>query len=456
MAAGQGAPNAGHIWDSAPKEITGMIDTANRAIEYLDKAIPEIESSIVANKEELLRDMTDLRGIVQNIDERLRELDNVTDRDDKRWRGTSDRMDASVRAFAKVMEDSFYAFANSNYRKIPDEYKESSIPKYKRTSRAAADQTEESEALGGITVPTITYPDVAYYLREKSLASQACRVLDMPSDKMDVPALDDGLPVVYHVSSGNPPAANSAITFLTDKQLVSKTFMTYTVLEGELIEDTVIAYSNFWSQVYMDQFALRENRAVFSEKASDALGGIFTGAVQAVEAFDPGDGSGVGGNVLRTALSHFSSVSYDDLVALQEQIYTNAREGAIFVSNKAAWRWIRALRDDQGMPILHSSWSGLPSPQPVPITAIPRASVLLGDPYFLTEAMPLSMSTANQTCVLYGNFKQGHYFGDRKQLAVQWSSEAAFPSGGLAMRCRERFGVINVLTRGFAGLGTHS
>lgn len=454
MAAGQQAPNAGHVIIGGEKEIHGMIDTANRAIEYIDKTMPEIQASIVANKEDLLRDMADLRGIIGGIDERLKELDAITDRDDKRWRGTSSPMDASVRAFGKVIEDSFYAFARSNYRNIPEEYRESSIPKYKRAMRAAADQTEESEALGGITVPTITYDNVAYYLRERSLARQQCQVLNMPSDKMDVPALDDGVPTVYHVSSGNPPAQNSAITFLTDKQLVAKTFMTYTVLEGELIEDTVIAYSNFWSQVYMDQFALRENRAVFSEKASDALSGVFTGAVQAIEAYDPGDGSGVGGNVLRTASSHFSSVTYDDLVALQEQIYTNAREGAIFVSNKAAWRYIRALRDDQGMPILHSSWSGLPSPQPVPITSIPRASVLLGDPYFLTEALPLSMSTAGKTLVLYGNFRQGHYFGDRKQLAVQWSTEAAFSSGGLAMRCRERFGTINVLTRGFAGLGT--
>lgn len=429
----QTSPNAGNvIVRKSPEEneLHGMIETAERMISFIDDKLPELESADNATKQE----MAELRGIVTNIDNKLRTIDDRTDRDDKVWRGDSPLETNVYRSVGKVIQDSFKNF-RTNGRYLPDEYKVG--------KRANADNYESSDSLGGITVPTLTYDNVAYFMREKSLARLLCMVIPMTTDKIDVPALTTGTPSVYYVKDGNAPSSNSAVTFVSDKQLQAKTLMSVNIVEGELIEDTVLAYSTFWAQVFLDQFALKENSAVFSETATDS-NSAFTGAMQAVLTANT--------NVQATAANHFSSVTYDDFVAVQNMVNASAREGSVFVMNKAAFRYVQALRDSTGYPILHSSWSMLPGAMPVPSPQTPRPTVLLGDPCYITEALPspTAGTTANKGIVLYGNFGKGHYFGDRKQMAIQWSSEAAFTSGALVMRCRERFAALNVLTDGFA------
>lgn len=431
----QSSPNSGNILvkkSGADRELHGMIETAERMISFIDDRLPELENADNTTRQEV----AELRGIVSNIDNRLRNLDDRTDRDDKVWRGDSALETNVYRSVGKVIQDSFKNF-RSGGRYLPEEYRVG-----KRAGEA--DNYESSDLLGGITVPTVTYDNVAYFMREKSLARLLCFVIPMTSDKMDVPAVTTGTPNVYYVKDGVAPT-NTAVQFVTDKQLAAKTLMSVNVVEGELIEDTVLAYSTFWAQVFLDQFALKENSAVFSETATDT-NSAFTGAVQAVLTANT--------NVQSTSATHFSSVTYDDFVSAQNMIYATAREGATWVMNKAAFRYVQALRDSNGYPILHSSWSGLPAPMPVPSPQTPRPTTLLGDPCYITEAMPSAVSTANKALVLYGNFAKGHYFGDRKQMAIQWSSEAAFTRGALVMRCRERFASLNVLTDGFAVVKT--
>jgi len=431
----QPSPHSGNVIvkkSPAEREIHGMIETAERMISFIDDKLPELENADNSTRQEV----AELRGIVSNIDSKLRRLDDTTDRDDKSWRGDSALETNVYCSVGKVIQDSFKSF-RSGGRYLPDEYRVG-----KRAGEA--DNYESNDSLGGITVPTITYDNVAYFMREKSLARLLCFVIPMTSDKMDVPAVTSGVPNVYYVKDGVAPS-NTSVNFVTDKQLSAKTLMSVNVVEGELIEDTVLAYSTFWAQVFLDQFALKENAAVFSETATDT-NSAFTGATQAVLTAN--------NNIQTTSATHFSSVTYDDFVATQNLVNTSAREGSVWVMNKASFRYVQALRDSNGYPILHSSWSGLPAPQPIPSPHTPRPTVLMGDPCYITEAMPSSVSTANKALVLYGNFARGHYFGDRKQMAIQWSSEAAFTRGALVMRCRERFASLNVLTDGFAVIKT--
>lgn len=440
MAAGTAPANAGNIVTKPEGDLHPMIGLAERMVDYLDGQMPAVEALAkqgIEDAKSVQNELLAQRGLIAALETRLRDQDAV--QDDKHFTGNSPFELQVYRAIGEVITDSWKAF-RTGYRNIPDKY---------RNTKRAADQYEESETLGGITVPTLTYENVAYFQRERTLARQLCMVLPMASDKVDVPAVTSGTPSAYYVSNGSAPGSNSPITFVATKQLVSKTLMAVNIVEGEMVEDTVMNYSAFWAQVFLDSFSLKENLAVFSSTANDpdAATSAFTGAVQAVTT--------AGTQIVTTTSSHFSSVSYDNLVAIQNTIDANAREGASWVMNKAAFRYIQALRDTNGYPIIASSWVGnIPGASPVPNPSLGRPTILLGDPCYITEAMSSGVSTSGKHLVLYGNFKRGHYFGDRKQMAIQWSSEAAFTAGALVMRARERFAALNVLTDGFATIKT--
>lgn len=448
----QQAPNAGHIITVSEKEIHGMIDTGQRMVDFINAKLPDLEKmdlNLDTSVGEIRTQMLEMKGTIENLDKKLRALDKITDREDKDWRGDTPFETRVKRAFGKVISDSYRCFRSNRYRDIPEEYRPNGPQKVTRT----ADQYEESDALGGITVPVLTHDQVAYFMREKSLARLLCNVFPMPTDKVDLPALEGGTPTVYFVANGAAPS-NSAITFITDKQLQARTAMSVNIVEGELIEDTALnSYSAFWAQVFMDQFALLENKSIFSMNPDEGAQAPFTGAVQAVADYTPTGGS-KGDNVLSTSTNKFSSVTYDDLVGMQDALPQSARDEAVWVSNKAAWRWVRSIKDTTGLPFIASAYTGYPTPQPAPQLALPRPARILENDYYTTEAMPSDVGTAGKAFLIFGNFKRGWYFGDRKQMAIQWSSEAAFTSGCLVMRCRERFASLGVLMSGFVTLGS--
>lgn len=430
--------NAGNTHVKSGGDLHPMIEISERMVDYLDKQLPEVEALAqrgVTEAQTVREELAAQRALITSLEAKLRKEDD--ENEDKVFRAGAPFELRCLRGIGEVIVDSYKAF-RTGYRNIPEKY---------RDARRAADQYEGSEALGGITVPTLTRQDVAYLQRDKSLGRDLCFTFPMVTDKLDVPAVQSGgVPAAYFVSNGNAPGSSSPITFDTTKQMVTKTLMAYNIVEGELVEDTVIAYQTFWAQMFLDQFALKENLAVFSSTANDpdAATSAFTGAVQAVTA--------AGTNIVTTPTSHFSSVTYDNLVAAQNVIDAGAREGAVWVMNKAAFRYIQALRDDNGFPLLASAYAGLPAVNPVAQPVSGRPTLLMGDPCYITEAMPGSslIATSGKAIVLYGNFKKGHYFGDRMQMAIQWSSEAAFTAGSLVMRARERFATLNVLTGAFA------
>lgn len=430
--------NAGNTHVKSGGDLHPMIEISERMVDYLDKQLPEVEALAkrgVTEAQTVSDELKAQRALIESLEAKLRKEDEASE--EKVFRSGAPFELRVLRGIGEVIVDSYKAF-RTGYRNIPEKY---------RTGQRAADQYEGADSLGGITVPTLTRQDVAYLQREKSLGRDLCFTFPMVTDKLDVPAVQSGgVPAAYYVSNGNAPGSSSPITFDTTKQMVTKTLMAYNIVEGELVEDTVVAYQTFWAQLFLDQFSVKENLAVFSSTPNDpdAATSAFTGAVQAVVA--------AGTNIITTATSHFSSVSYDNLVAAQNAIDAGSREGAVWVMNKAAFRYIQALRDSNGFPLLASAYAGLPAINPVPQPISGRPTLLMGDPCYITEAMPGAslVGTSGKAIVLYGNFKKGHYFGDRMQMAIQWSSEAAFTAGSLVMRARERFACLNVLTPAFA------
>jgi HK97 family phage major capsid protein len=425
------AANKGNIITLEESDLYKILDETNRALDHCDKAIPELEKRDLAQAEEL----TELRGILESLREDYKKLDERQAKGSKHWEAETPFATRAFRSMGDVFTAAYVGFKTS-YRVVPEGY------------TRAADQTGDNDSKGGVLVPELTYDQIGYILGERSLARLLCTVVPMTSDYMKAPILDTG-PVVYYVGQGDAPTASSLAFSKVDLNV--KTLMAINVISGELTEDSLPAYGPFWAQVFTDAFALKESKAVFSETATDS-NCAFTGIVQAVEAASGGVQhiEYLGGSST-SHKTNFSEVAFADINALQNAPHENAiADGAVWVMNRAAWRYIQGLKDNNGNPILSTDYvnfnvsgGGRPDPR------VARGTALMGDPVYLTRAMPSTTSTAGKALVIYGNPKY-HFFGDRKQMAIAWSDEAAFTSGARVMRCRERYAAANGIVDAFA------
>ena len=445
MGATQGAPaNAGHIVTIAEGDLHRLMDLCERAVDSVDRKLPEAETRSAAFAQEL----ADTKAILEEVRISYRALDDRLDRDYKKHRHDTPVQQRACDALGDAMWDAL-GYYRRNYRGLPERYREAN----KRAGeQGPADQIEETSNIGGITVPTDTSSDIAYYKKSTGLARNLCFTGTMRTNAMNVPAIDEsGVPTVYYVNQGKSPdgmagGARSVVTFLTNKQLTAKTVMAVQLLEQEMLDDTEASdFKGFWARVFIDQFRLKEDKAVFSETSTDA-NSAFTGAVQAVTTYSSG------ANLVTLGGNHFSAITFDDLCNMQNIPTEGAQGRAVWVGSRSTLRYIQALRDSQGRPIISSMWSGmLPHPDPLPNGVLNSPTVLLGAPYYVTPAMPTTVSGSGKVCLLYGDFAEGHYFFDRMKLEIGFSLDAAYGTGGVMFRMRERFAALNVLTAGFSG-----
>ncbi len=443
MAAGKPKAHSGNIVQIDEGDLHQIMDECERALDVAETQLPELSGKLDQESQKWAGEIAELRGILTELRDGYRTLDSKTDHDDKLWRAETPFHTRAYRSMGDVFTASYAGF-KSGYRNLPEGFKR------------AADQTGDNDTKGGVLVPDITYDQIGYILGEKSLARLLCTVIPMVSDNMKAPVLDTG-PLAYYIGTQGAEVPDTSKLEFSKKDLDVKTLMAINIVSGELAEDSLPAYGPFWAQVFMDAFALKETKAVFSENPNDA-GSAFTGIVQAVAAAT-GDTKHqlYLGNAANSGKTHFSQVMFKDIINLAAGPNENALDFACYVMNKAAWAQILGVTDGQGMPIFSTIYQNLMvnvgGPRPDPKMA--RSTILNGDPCYITRAMPSDIGTAGKAMIVYGNPKY-HFFGDRRQMAIAWSDEAAFTTGARVMRCRERYASTTIMPDAFATLAPAS
>ena len=179
------------------------MDVAERSVDALETELPKIQRALgeQAETEEgqeaksAFDDLADVRSILNGVQENLRKVDGMTDRDDKIWRSPEDGQDTkgwysnTYKQFGEVFGVAFRS-AKDNYQGLPEGY------------TRAADQKGGTDNIGGVLVPDITYDRIAYILREKSLLRMLGTTVPMTSDTTKVPMLPNG-PTTYYVGEGD-------------------------------------------------------------------------------------------------------------------------------------------------------------------------------------------------------------------------------------------------------------
>lgn len=364
-------------------------------------------------------DVDELKGAIERLSARCDQLDRELPQGQKVFEAETPVKNVALREFGSQISQAW---------------------RIKQFGRAAAGQTSDATAPGGVLVPTITYDKVARIVEEASIIRNIATVVPMSSNTMVMPTRSSGPSVSW--LADQQILANKTSVMFENPTLSSKTLMAIDEVSAELDEDSIVALEPFFAQMFAEAVGKEENKQAFNSTTP------FTGVSNDTNITSVQMGS----NALP---SGFSRVSHSDLINLQYTADPKVIHKGTFIMHPDAFKECVGLKDSNGRPIYASAWyGGGPSTgadagdRPEPQQAAP--AVLLGRPAYLTETMP-SDGTNNTIFGVYGDFSK-FAFGDRKQMTIDWSDQVYYEYGNLALRVRERIAMKTLITGAFARL----
>lgn len=374
-----------------------------------------------------------LKSALDKIEKRCDFLDGKLPRGSRAFlpEGPADRAEAT----GLVGRMFTAAWAMKTKRKLPDDF-----PEILKRTPTSANQYEGSDALGGYLVPTDLYNQVIRLVGEASLARRLCLTIPMNTLSMRVPVRTSG-PAVFWPGEGIAPDPTSVV--FDGPLLTAKTMMAIEEITMELDEDSVVSLEPLMAQLFTEAVSTEENKQLFSCDTAP-----FTGIVQTSNINDVY----LGGSSTSGA-SHFSAVTYSDLVALMYSIDPRVIARGVFVMSTAAFQYIIGLKNSLGTPIFQTAYTALPFNQPFPDMTVGAPGILMGRPCYFTNQLPIDMSKKNTAMVIYGDFSK-HAFGDRKALSIEFSDQVFWKVGGIGIRVRERIAFANLIADAFGVLKT--
>jgi HK97 family phage major capsid protein len=375
---------------------------------------------------------------INSVKNSLQELRAQCDALDKRLPKGSKIYEAPTRAqtsglykFGRCITE---AWRLREYGKVSDDFAE-----LQRDLSGGGGQKETSgSATGDVLVPTIIYPEVARLIGEASIIRKIATILPMNTLTMKLPVKGSG-PTVSWPNEGIAPSQTSVV--FSDKTLTAKTMMALTEITSELTEDSVVALEPMLAKLFAEAVAQEENQKAFSAVT------IFTGV-----GTDTNVTKVYFGNSISSGSRAFTDVTHADMVRLQFAVDSKVVDKGAFVLASGAFQHLVAMKDTTNRPMYMTSWSALPGyPNAADLVAGTPTSIM-GRPAYLTDTMPGTTSNA-QLFAIYGDWSK-FVFGDRRELRIDWSDQVFFEAGNLALRVRERIGMVTVIPSAFARLLT--
>lgn len=370
-----------------------------------------------------------LMAIVEGLEARCNELDKILPAGEKVFSaefGASPR-DHALRSFGQVMTASRRRFAGLKVD-----------PKFLRS------QTEGTDTAGGVLVPTETYDGVMQLIREKSIIRNLANVIPMTRDQMVVPTRASG-PSVGWISEGGSALTDQSVVFKSDSNslLTTKTLTVLDKVSRELDEDSLIALEPFLAEVFAQAIGAEENRVAFRGDVStdsDAFDGVAAVATSS-----------------KSGATVAATVTWDNLVALKYDVdaYTNGADAA-WVFHPSIFQTVVGLKDTNDRPLFLTKYGdgGLLDPNAKALAGTP--GTLLGSPVYLSSQLPTltaaeasTGSNASKCFGVYGAFRSGFAFGDRRAMTVETNDSVYFDQHARAMLASERIAMRVVLPDAF-------
>lgn len=410
-----------------PKENLHKIMEALEAIECAQRDIGkksgETADQMTAEMSTVKTSLAELRAQCDALDKRLPKGSKI-------YEAPTRGQTSGLYKFGRCITE---AWRLREYGKTSDEFAEM----HRDLGSGGGQKESPGSATGDVLVPTIIYPEVARIIGEASIIRNIATVLPMTTLTMKLPVKGTG-PSVSWPNEGIAPSQTSVV--FTDKTLTAKTMMCLTEITSELTEDAVIALEPMLAKLFAEAVAQEENQKAFSATT------IFTGV---------GTDTNVTrlylGNSASSGSRNFSDITHADLVRLQFGVDSKVVNKGSFILSAGAFSNIVSVKDSQNRPLYMTSWSALPGIDTPADQQAGTPTRIMGRPAYLTDTMPSTGN--NQLFAIYGDWSK-FVFGDRRELRIDWSDQAFFEAGNLALRVRERIGMVTALPSAFCRLAT--
>ncbi len=412
-----------------PKENLHPIMEALEAIECAQR---DINKKLDLSDEESRAEVATVKNAVAELRAQCDALDKRLGKGQKVYEAETKDKTRGLYHFGRCITE---AWRLREYGKVSDDFDQ-----LQRDISSGGGQKETvGSATGDVLVPTIIYPEVARLIGEASIIRQIATVIPMNTLTMKLPVKGSG-PTVSWPNEGVAPASQTSVVF-TDKTLTAKTMMALTEITSELTEDSVIAIEPMLAKLFAEAVAQEENQKAFS--ATTIFTGVGTDSNTTLIYF---------GNSQSSGMRQFSDITHQDLVRLQFSVDSKCVHKGSFVLGSGAFQNIVGMKDSQNRPLYATSWNALPQVAGVPDQIAGTPTSIMGRPAWLTDTMP-STSSNMQLFAIYGDWSK-FVFGDRRELRIDWSDQVFFEAGNLALRVRERIGMVSVIPSAFARIKT--
>jgi HK97 family phage major capsid protein len=293
---------------------------------------------------------------------------------------------------------------------------------------------ETTGSAGGYTVPQEWATEIDRVVTDFGLLRKIARVVPMTRDVMNMPTLGT-YPTVYWPGEATAGTASSPV--LASPTLTAKTLVGLTSLSNELLEDSNVNLTEFLAEIIGEQIAGEEDNQGLA-----GTGSPFTGVLQ--------DSTVTTYNVADDDLT----ITGDELRSMIGNLKPTLLPGALWVMHRSIWAGIQKLTGNSqylvslAIPVIGPNVMGQVATAGQGGFAGAFQGTIWGYPVLLSEKMPafnVSSEQVSTPFIIFGNFKK-FYFGDRKQLTMDISSEATVGSDNLfaanmsAVRIIERIG----------------
>lgn len=413
---------------------TGNLHPIMEALEAVTHAQKEINKRSMDSDAEVKRELAQVTSSLDQMRVQCDALDKRLPKGSKIFQAETPDKTRGLYQFGRCISE---AWRLKQYGRTSDEFQ--AMQRTDLTHDGLGGQKEStSSGTGDLLVPTIIYPNVARIIGEASIIRKIATIIPMSTMTMKLPTKGVG-PTVSWPNEGNAPAQTSVV--FQDKTLTAKTMMALDEITSELTEDSVVALEPFFATLFAEAVAQEENQKAFS--ATTIFTGVGTDAGVTATYFGNSSGSGI---------NTFGGLTHPDLVRLMFSVNSKVVHKGTFILSSAGFSNVVALKDSQNRPIYMTSWSALPQVDGVPDQQTAAATQIMGRPAYLTDALPSASSNA-QLFAIYGDWSK-FVFGDRRELRIDWSDQVFFESGNLALRVRERIGMVTVIPGAFGRLLT--
>jgi HK97 family phage major capsid protein len=426
------------------EQLTKLLDLVEKNLDENRQTKEKIEARIAAiegkptgisvEQYTNVKDAVEKHGeTLSQINDRLRMLDDALPVGDKIYRpiinDPASRI-AQVRdQIARTVLDIACVSRNQNPRFHSE--------MFKAEKRA---QVEEANADGGFLMPIEYRAEIVRIIETYGLARRLARVVPMAHKEWEMPTNSD-LPAVYWDTELGAleltAPSESKVTFAKPK-LTAHKLIAIDTLSLELVEDAIPSITNF----VLDVFAI----AISKEEDFQMLFSPGTGAEPFTGLFllsGITDVTGAANTYAGCLQATGPTGGYNKLIDTMDAADESTADTGVWIFSNSVLNGIRQVKDLNEQPMYGQMAIGAPN-------------TLFGRPYYRSRLAPKTKdggSQASKAFVLFGDTKY-HLMGDRMQLTIDTSRDAAFKEYGMVVRFVERIAFANLLKPPFARLIT--